>query len=111
MTRGLLVALALTGSLICLAAPTRATPPPPPKFTIVAPPATPQGVVHMRNATWRQFYTAELHALDTFLSAHPQLSRYRDQLWYVGWHNHSQASPHQLAGLMWCVMYTPKACG
>jgi hypothetical protein len=84
---------------------------PPPRITLIPPPDTPAGVAAMKDRSWRRTYAAELSALDRFLAAHPALKPYRDRLWYVGWHNHSQASPHQLAGLVWCVTQQPTACG
>ena len=54
--------------------------------------------------------TAELRRLDAFLVQRPTLQPYREHLWYVAHHSRARVDARQLAALLWCTVWFPRAC-
>lgn len=93
-----------------VSAPTASAKKPLPTIVLVAAPDNPDDVAKIKNTFWRNEYQRELAKLDTFLAFHPVMWSLRERLWYIGHHNRSVGSPHQVAGAVWCAVYDPRPC-
>jgi hypothetical protein len=62
------------------------------------------------DAQLRRKLTAELRELDAFLAPRPKLQPYRDHLWYVAHHSRWHLRARQVAAVLWCTVWFPRAC-